>query len=41
MSLLDVYLQKNEKKRYDVYKQTGLSQQVLSAVNKKKLAAIL
>ncbi|EOR23411.1 helix-turn-helix domain-containing protein [Cytobacillus oceanisediminis] len=39
MSLLDVYLQKNEKKRYDVYKQTGLSQQVLSAVNKKKVSS--
>ena len=39
MSLLDVYLQKNGLKRYDVYKQTGISQQVLSAVNKKKVSS--
>lgn len=39
MSLLDIYLQKNEKKRYDVYKQTGLSQQMLSSVNKKSVSS--
>ncbi|WP_440896978.1 hypothetical protein ACS127_02925 [Amphibacillus sp. Q70] len=35
MGLLDIYLQKNGKKRYDVFKETGLSQQMLSSVNKK------
>lgn len=39
MSLLDIYLQKNEKKRYDVFKQTGLSQQMLSSVNKKSVSS--
>ncbi|WP_203248235.1 helix-turn-helix domain-containing protein [Sporosarcina beigongshangi] len=37
MGLLDIYLQKNEKKRYDVFKETGLSQQMLSNVNKKEV----
>ncbi len=37
MGLLDVYLQKNGKKRYDVYKNTGVSQQLLSIVNKKEV----
>jgi len=35
LSLLDIYLQKNGKKRYDVFKKTGLSQQMLASVNKK------
>ncbi|MEQ2467949.1 hypothetical protein ACTQ5K_19050 [Niallia sp. Sow4_A1] len=39
MSLLDVYLQKNGKKRYDVFKQTGISQQMLAAVNKKNVSS--
>lgn len=39
MSLLDIYLQKNEKKRYDVYKKTGISQQMLSSVNKKNVSS--
>lgn len=39
MSLLDVYLQKNEKKRYDVFKETGISQQMLSSVNKKNVSS--
>lgn len=39
MSLLDIYLQKNEKKRYDVYKETGISQQMLSSVNKKNVSS--
>jgi transcriptional regulator with XRE-family HTH domain len=39
VSLLDVYLQKNGKKRYDVFKQTGLSQQMLAAVNKKNVSS--
>lgn len=38
MSILDIYLQKNGKKRYDVYKETGLSQQMLSSVNKKRVS---
>lgn len=37
MSLLDIYLQKNGKKRYDVFKETGISQQMLSSVNKKSV----
>lgn len=37
MSLLDIYLQKNGKKRYDVYKVSGLSQQMLASINKKKV----
>lgn len=39
MSILDIYLQKNEKKRYDVYKETGMSQQMLSSMNKKKVSS--
>lgn len=38
MSLLDIYLQKNGKKRYDVFKETGISQQMLSSVNKKSVS---
>lgn len=38
MSILDIYLQKNGKKRYDVFKETGLSQQMLSTINKKSVA---
>ena len=37
MSLLDTYLQHNGKKRYDVFKESGLSQQMLASVNKKKV----
>ncbi|WP_045521167.1 hypothetical protein [Neobacillus niacini] len=37
MSLLDIYLQKNGKKRYNVFKETGISQQMLSSVNKKSV----
>ncbi|MFC9601819.1 hypothetical protein ACFTQL_29440, partial [Peribacillus butanolivorans] len=36
--LLDIYLQKNGKKRYDVFKETGISQQMLSSVNKKSVS---
>ncbi|WP_045521202.1 hypothetical protein [Neobacillus niacini] len=39
MSLLDIYLQKNGKKRYDVFKETGISQQMLSIVNKKSVSS--
>jgi len=39
LSLLDVYLQKNGKKRYDVFKETGLSQQMLASVNKKNVSS--
>jgi transcriptional regulator with XRE-family HTH domain len=39
MSLLDVYLQKNGKKRYDVFKETGVSQQMLANVNKKNVSS--
>ncbi|WML44642.1 hypothetical protein [Neobacillus sp. PS3-40] len=39
MSLLDIYLQKNSKKRYDVFKETGISQQMLSSVNKKNVSS--
>lgn len=39
MSLLDIYLQKNGKKRYDVFKETGISQQMLSSVNKKSVGS--
>ncbi|WP_313894845.1 hypothetical protein [Psychrobacillus sp.] len=39
MSLLDIYLQKNEKKRYDVFKETGMSQQMLASVNKKNVSS--
>jgi transcriptional regulator with XRE-family HTH domain len=39
MSLLDIYLQKNGKKRYDVFKETGISQQMLSSVNNKSVSS--
>lgn len=39
MSILDIYLQKNGKKRYDVFKETGISQQMLSSVNKKNVSS--
>jgi transcriptional regulator with XRE-family HTH domain len=39
MSLLDIFLQKNGKKRYDVFKETGISQQMLSSVNKKNVSS--
>ncbi|MBD1381868.1 XRE family transcriptional regulator [Metabacillus arenae] len=39
MSLLDIYLQRNKKKRYDVFKETGLSQQMLASVNKKNVSS--
>lgn len=39
MSLLDIYLQKNKKKRYDVFKETGMSQQMLASVNKKNVSS--
>ncbi|WP_419959861.1 hypothetical protein [Psychrobacillus sp. BM2] len=39
MSLLDIYLQKNGKKRYDVFKATGMSQQMLASVNKKNISS--
>ncbi|MCM3006352.1 helix-turn-helix transcriptional regulator [Priestia koreensis] len=37
MSILDVYLQRHNKKRYDVFKTTGLSQQTLSSMSKKEV----
>ncbi len=39
MSLLDIYLQKNGKKRYDVFKETGTSQQQLASVNNKNVSS--
>ncbi|KKI88917.1 hypothetical protein WQ54_28770 [Bacillus sp. SA1-12] len=39
MSILDIYLQRNGKKRYDVFKETGISQQTLASVNKKKVSS--
>ncbi|WP_040203401.1 helix-turn-helix domain-containing protein [Neobacillus jeddahensis] len=39
MSLLDIYLQKNGKKRYDVFKETGISQQMLASVNNKSVSS--
>ncbi|WP_277586114.1 hypothetical protein [Psychrobacillus antarcticus] len=39
MGLLDIYLQKNGKKRYDVFKETGMSQQMLGSVNKKSISS--
>ena len=39
MSLLDIYLQKNGKKRYDVFKETGTSQQQLASVNNKSVSS--
>ncbi|MGY3777504.1 helix-turn-helix domain-containing protein [Isobaculum melis] len=37
MTLLDVYLQRNGVKRYDVYKKTGISQQTLASAGKKSI----
>lgn len=37
MGILDIYLQRNGKKRYDVFKETGVSQQLLSSANKKNV----
>lgn len=39
LGLLDIYLQKNGKKRYDIFKETGLSQQMLANVNKKTVGS--
>ncbi|SDN71012.1 hypothetical protein SAMN05518871_10729 [Psychrobacillus sp. OK028] len=39
MGLLDIYLQKNGKKRYDVFKETGTSQQQLASVNNKNVSS--
>ncbi|MDV4149851.1 helix-turn-helix domain-containing protein [Clostridium sp. AL.422] len=37
MNILDLYLQRNNSKRYEVYKKTGVSQQLLSAHTNKKI----
>ncbi|MGG7212710.1 helix-turn-helix domain-containing protein [Clostridium nigeriense] len=37
MNYLDLYLQRNNLKRYDVYKKTGISQQLLSNHTNKKI----
>lgn len=37
MNYLDLYLQRNSMKRYDVYKKTGISQQLLSTHTNKKI----
>lgn len=37
MNYLDLYLQRNHCKRYDVYKKTGVSQQLLATHTKKKI----
>lgn len=37
MNYLDLYLQKNNCKRYDVYKKTGVSQQLLATHTSKKI----
>lgn len=37
MNYLDLYLQRNNMKRYDVYKKTGISQQLLSTHTNKKI----
>lgn len=37
MNFLDLYLQRNNSKRYDVYKKTGISQQLLATHTKKKV----
>lgn len=37
MNYLDLYLQRNNMKRYDVYKKTGISQQLLSTHTSKKI----
>ena len=40
MKLIDVYLGRHGKKRYDVFKETGLSQQTLASANGKPAAAL-
>lgn len=37
MNILDIYLQRNGVKRYDVYKKTGVSQQTLASAGKKSI----
>ena len=37
MNFLDLYLQRNNSKRYEVHKKTGISQQLLSTHTKKKV----
>lgn len=37
MNFLDLYLQRNNCKRYDVYKKTGVSQQLLATHTSKKI----
>lgn len=37
MNYLDLYLQRNNMKRYDVYKKTGISQQLLSTHTNKEI----
>ena len=37
MNYLDLYLQRNNSKRYDIYKKTGVSQQLLSTHTNKKI----
>ena len=37
MNYLDLYLQRNNIKRYDVYKKTGISQQLLATHTNKKI----
>ena len=40
MKLIDVYLGRHGKKRYDVFKETGLSQQTLASANGKPAASL-
>lgn len=40
LKLIDVYLGRHGKKRYDVFKETGLSQQTLASANGKPAAAL-
>ena len=37
MNFLDLYLQRNNSKRYEIYKKTGISQQLLATHTKKKV----
>ncbi|MGG7056793.1 helix-turn-helix domain-containing protein [Clostridium tertium] len=37
MNYLDLYLQRNNSKRYEIYKKTGVSQQLLATHTKKKV----
>ena len=37
MNFLDLYLQRNSSKRYEIYKKTGISQQLLATHTKKKV----